>query len=85
MPALADLGHPEIEITKIRGILGPKGMDQAVVDAIVAQLKAMTEEESFKEYVEANGLIVDFRTGDEFTNMMKEQTELLKQSLANAS
>lgn len=85
VPTLADLGHPEIEITKIRGILGPKGMDQAVVDAIVAQLKAMTEEESFKEYVEANGLIVDFRTGDEFTNMMKEQTELLKQSLANAS
>lgn len=85
VPTLADLGHPEIEITKIRGILGPKGMDQAVVDAIVAQLKAMTDETSFQDYVAANGLIVDFRTGDEFTEMMREQTELLKASLANAS
>ena len=55
------------------------------MDAIVAQLKAMTDEASFQDYVAANGLIVDFRTGDEFTEMMREQTELLKASLANAS
>ena len=85
VPTLAQLGHPEIEITKIRGILGPKDMDPAVVEAIVAQLKAMTEEQSFKEYVAANGLIVDFRTGEAFMDMMREQTELLKESLANAS
>lgn len=84
VPTMADLGHPEIEITKIRGILGPKGMDPAVVEAIVAQLKAMTGEASFQDYVAANGLIVDFRTGDEFTQMMAEQTELLKASLAAA-
>lgn len=84
VPTMADLGHSEIEITKIRGILGPKDMDPAVVDAIVAQLKAMTEEASFQDYVAANGLIVDFRTGGDFTQMMAEQTELLKASLASA-
>ena len=85
VPTMADLGQPDIDITKIRGILGPKGMDQAVVDAIVDQLKVLLEEDSFKEYIAANGLIVDVRTGDDFTAIMKEQTELLKASLASVA
>lgn len=85
VPTMAELGQPDINITKIRGILGPKGMDQAVVDAIVEQLKVLLEEDSFKEYVAANGLIVDVRSGDDFTAIMKEQTELLKASLASAA
>ncbi len=82
VPTMAELGQPDINITKIRGLLGPKGMDQAVVDAIVAQLKVMLEEQSFKDYVANNALIVDLRTGDDFTAIMKEQTELLKATLA---
>jgi tripartite-type tricarboxylate transporter receptor subunit TctC len=85
VPTMADLGQTDINITKIRGILGPKGMDQAVVDAIVEQLKVLLEEDSFKEYIAANGLIVDVRTGDEFTAIMKEQTDLLKASLESVA
>lgn len=81
VPTMAELGQPDIEITKIRGILGPKGMEQEVVDAIVEQLKALIEEDVFKEYVANNALIVDLRTGEEFTQIMKEQTELLKSTL----
>ncbi|MEL7602654.1 MAG: tripartite tricarboxylate transporter substrate binding protein [Bacillota bacterium] len=85
VPTMADLGQPDINITKIRGILGPKGMDQAVVDAIVEQLNVLLEEDSFKEYIAANGLIVDVRTGDDFTAIMKEQTDLLKASLESVA
>ncbi len=82
VPTLADLGHPEIEITKIRGIVGPKGMDQEIVDAVIAQLEVMMDDQVFKDYVTANGMIVDFRTGDDFVAVMEEQTEMLKASLA---
>ncbi|MHC1787460.1 MAG: Bug family tripartite tricarboxylate transporter substrate binding protein [Christensenellales bacterium] len=85
VPTMAELGKPDINITKIRGLLGPKGMDQAVVDAIIAQLKVMVEEESFKQYVANNALIVDMRTGEDFVAIMKEQTELLKATLASAN
>ncbi|MBR0153498.1 MAG: tripartite tricarboxylate transporter substrate binding protein [Lachnospiraceae bacterium] len=80
-PTMEKLGHGEIEVTKIRGILGPKDMPQDVVDAIRAQLKAMLDEESFKEYVEANGLLVEWHDGDDAMKLMADQTEMLKKSL----
>ncbi|HSK68686.1 MAG TPA: tripartite tricarboxylate transporter substrate binding protein [Candidatus Limnocylindria bacterium] len=81
VPTVAELGQPDINITKIRGILGPKGMDQATVDAVVAQLRVLAEEPLFLDYVANNALIVDIRTGDEFTQTMKDQTDLLKATL----
>ncbi|MDY4033206.1 MAG: tripartite tricarboxylate transporter substrate binding protein [Pyramidobacter sp.] len=84
VPTMAELGHPEINITKLRGILGPKDMDQEVVDVLVAQIRSMLDAQSFKDYVSANGLIVDIRTGDDFTKTMEEQTALLKASLENS-
>lgn len=83
IPTMAELGQPKINITKLRGLLGPKGMQQDVVDTIVAQVRAMLDAQSFKDYITSNGLIVDIRTGDEFTKIMAEQTGLLKASLAN--
>ncbi|WP_303296219.1 tripartite tricarboxylate transporter substrate binding protein [Pyramidobacter piscolens] len=84
IPTMAELGHPQINITKLRGILGPKDMEQDVVDAIVTQIRAMLDAQSFKDYVSANGLIVDIRTGTDFTRIMEEQTDLLKNSIENS-
>ncbi|MBQ4253491.1 MAG: tripartite tricarboxylate transporter substrate binding protein, partial [Erysipelotrichaceae bacterium] len=80
-PTMEDLGHSEIEVTKIRGILGPKDMPEDIVAAIRAQLKAMLDEESFKEYVAANGLLVEWHEGDDAMKLMADQTEMLKASL----
>ncbi|MBR1757545.1 MAG: tripartite tricarboxylate transporter substrate binding protein [Lachnospiraceae bacterium] len=80
-PTMADLGHSDIDVTKIRGILGPKDMPQDVVDAIRTQLKAMLEEESFLEYVEANGLLVEWHDGDDAMKLMADQTAMLQASL----
>ncbi len=82
VPTMEKLGHSEIKVTKIRGILGPKGIPADVLAAIRGQLKAMLDEASFKEYVEANGLIVEWHEGDDAFQLMKEQTEMLKASLA---
>lgn len=84
VPTMADLGHDEIEITKIRGILGPKDMPEDVLEAIRGQLKAMLDEPSFQEYVEANGLLVEWHDGQEAMDLMAEQTEMLKASLAES-
>ncbi|MBR6114333.1 MAG: tripartite tricarboxylate transporter substrate binding protein [Oscillospiraceae bacterium] len=81
-PTMADLGHDDIKVTKIRGILGPKGIPEDVLEVIRGQLKAMLDEESFKEYVAANGLIVEWHEGEDAMNLMAAQTEMLKASLA---
>jgi putative tricarboxylic transport membrane protein len=83
VPTMAELGYPDIEITKIRGILGPKGMDPAVVDAVIEQINVMLQEDSFKQYIDSNALIMDLRTKDDFYKIMEEQTALLKESLAS--
>lgn len=84
VPTIAELGQPKINIMKIRGLLGPRNMDKATVDAIVAQVNVMLGVKSFQDYVKANGLIVDIRTGDAFTKIMEEQTALLKASIENS-
>lgn len=81
VPTLADLGHDDIKVTKIRGVLGPKGIPADVLAEIRGQLKAMLDEESFKAYVEANGLIVEWHEGEDATEIMRAQTEMLKASL----
>ena len=81
IPTIADLGHPEVDITKIRGILGPKGIPEDVLAVIRGQLKAMMDEEYFQEYVESNGLLTVWYEGQEALDLMAEQTEMLKASL----
>lgn len=85
VPTMADLGHSDVEVTKIRGILGPKDMPEEVVNAIRAQLKAMIDEEYFQQYVAANGLIVEWHEGDDAMQLMAEQTAMLKASLESVS
>lgn len=41
VPCVADIGVPEAASPMLRFLLGPAGMDQALVDAIVAQLDAI--------------------------------------------
>lgn len=81
VPTMEQMGHGDIKVTKIRGILGPKGIPADVLAVIRGQLKAMLDEASFKEYVKANGLIVEWHEGDDAFQLMKEQTEMLKASL----
>ena len=83
-PTMEDLGQPDINIVKIRGLLGPKNMDKDVLAYIRQQVSVMVEEESFKQYAESNGLTIDVRFGDDFTEIMKDQTEVLIQSLISA-
>ena len=85
VPSMADMGHDDIEVTKIRGILGPKGMPDEIVAAIRAQLKAMLDEEYFQQYVESNGLIVEWHEGDDAMQLMADQTAMLKASLAEVN
>ncbi len=81
VPTMEDLGHSEIDITKIRGILGPKGMPEDVLAVIRGQLKAMMDEEYFQDYVAANGLLPVWYEGDEALDLMADQTAMLKESL----
>lgn len=83
VPTMETLGHSDIEVTKIRGILGPKGIPAEVLEAIRGQLKAMLDEPIFQEYVAANGLIVEWHEGEEAASIMAEQTAMLKASLEN--
>ena len=84
IPTMEEMGHSDIEVTKIRGILGPKGMPEDVVAAIRSQLKAMLDEEYFQNYVKDNGLLVEWHEGEDATNIMAEQTAMLKASIENS-
>lgn len=80
---VAEAGYPEVKIEKLRGVLAPKGTPKEVIDIIAGAMKKALDDPDFKKYYETSNLIPSFKTGDEFSKIMKDQEEQIKAALAN--
>jgi tripartite-type tricarboxylate transporter receptor subunit TctC len=60
-----------------RGIVGPKGLPQEAVDALVPALEKVYNSADYKEFMNGRGFGMRWAAGDEFAAFMKDSNESL--------
>lgn len=81
VPTFAELGHPELKLNIIRGIVGPKGMAEDRVTVLADAFKAMSEDEDFTKGVNSAGASVVYQGPEEFSDYL-QQTDATFERLA---
>ncbi|MCF0238321.1 MAG: tripartite tricarboxylate transporter substrate binding protein [Sphaerochaetaceae bacterium] len=70
-PILSELGYNDVEVPVWRGVVGPKTMSAAAAAYWVDCLQKVTETQSWKDYLEKNGLMGQFIGGDDAVAYMQ--------------
>ena len=65
VPTAKELGL-DVEMSSLRGIVGPAGMDQAVAERLRAALSAVNENPEFQKMMADQGNPMVFMVGDDF-------------------
>jgi tripartite-type tricarboxylate transporter receptor subunit TctC len=79
VPTLADSGFPGVISWSARGIAAPKGLSHEQVEMLrIAFIKGMNNPEHLKK-MEEMGLMVDVRSGDAYSKMLKEEEDGVKE------
>ncbi|MDQ0221139.1 tripartite tricarboxylate transporter substrate binding protein [Peribacillus cavernae] len=73
VPTLKEAGMGDISSASARGIAVPKGMDKENLDILRAAFEKGIKNAKHQEKMEDMGLLVDFRKGDDYTNMLKDE------------
>ncbi|ALM54565.1 hypothetical protein AR456_06625 [Halomonas huangheensis] len=81
VPTFAELGHPELKLNIVRGILAPKGTPQAQVDTLAAAFEAMSGDEQYAREVHNAGASVVYEGPEAFAEYL-EQTNATIERLA---
>lgn len=71
VPTFAELGHPELKLNIIRGILAPAGTSEERIAALADTFQAMTEDEAFAEAVNNAGASVVFKGPEAFAEYLE--------------
>ncbi|MBN8410629.1 tripartite tricarboxylate transporter substrate binding protein [Halomonas denitrificans] len=71
VPTFAELGHPELKLNIIRGILAPKGTPEERIDVLAAAFESMSQDEAFAQAVHNAGASVVFEGPDAFAEYLE--------------
>ena len=82
VPTFKEVGLPQVNRMASYGILGPKGMDKAMVDKINAAVKKVLQDPAVKKRIEDTGSLVVGNSPQEFAKELKEEYETYKQVVA---
>ena len=82
VPTFKEVGLPQVNRMASYGILGPKGMDKAMVDKINAAVKKVLQDPAVKKRIEDTGSLVVGNSPQEFAKELKEEFETYKQVVA---
>lgn len=83
IPTVAGAGYPEVVVEKMRGIFVPKGTPKVIIDKLATLMKEALDDPDFKAYYTANNMVPAFISGEAFTEILRKQTEQVKESLEN--
>lgn len=72
VPTFAELGHPELKLNIVRGILAPAGTPEAQVDTLAAAFEAMSQDQKFAEEVHNAGASVVYDGPEAFAQYLEE-------------
>jgi tripartite-type tricarboxylate transporter receptor subunit TctC len=79
-PTLAELGYKaDTSWQQMRGVIGPKGMPDAVKEKLANAIKQALETPDMKAYITESSLVPAFLGPKEFTEYAKQQDTLTKQ------
>ncbi len=82
VPTFKEVGLPQVNRMASYGILGPKGMDKAMVEKINAAVKKVLQDPAVKKRIEDTGSLVVGNSPQEFAKELKEEYETYKQVVA---
>lgn len=71
IPAIAEFGFPDFDVNPWWGILGPKGMDRAIVDKIHADVVAVMKTKDVQDFFAAQGAEIMTTSPEEFSTLLQ--------------
>ncbi|MEQ5856097.1 tripartite tricarboxylate transporter substrate binding protein [Halomonas sp. EF61] len=71
VPTFTELGHPELKLNIIRGILAPKGTPEERIDTLAEAFEAMSQDEAFAQSVHNAGASVVFEGPEAFAEYLE--------------
>ncbi|PKH44452.1 C4-dicarboxylate ABC transporter substrate-binding protein [Nocardioides alpinus] len=71
----------DLVFTNWRGVFAPPGISEERRDELIAMLEEMHETPEWQQALEDNGWIDEFKTGDDFSQFLKEQDERVATTL----
>ncbi|WBU53977.1 tripartite tricarboxylate transporter substrate binding protein [Paracoccus sp. SCSIO 75233] len=77
VPTAKELGY-DVEMSSLRGIVGPAGMDPALADQLRQALSAVNDNPEFQAMMAEQGNPMAFVTGDDFAKLAAEQSAIAK-------
>ena len=77
VPTAKELGF-DVEMSSLRGIVAPAGLDAAVADKLRAALTAVNETAEFQATMAEQGNPIAFVAGDGFADVARRQNEVAK-------
>lgn len=76
IPTFAELGYEDVVVGTWFGLLGPKGLDEAIVTALYDATKAVMNDEAVRAKLQGMGVQVIGMSPEEFGAFMKSEVEL---------
>lgn len=71
VPTFSELGHPELKLNIVRGIVAPEGTPEARIATLAESLEALSEDEKFIQAVHNAGAKVHFEGPDAFADYLQ--------------
>lgn len=78
VPTMVEQGFPLVYAYSARGIIGPGGMDSAVVEKLAGILKNAMESPEHKEAMDQMSLRINYIGTEEYTQMLNDDEELMR-------
>lgn len=78
VPTFKEVGLEPVNRMAFYGILGPKGMDKAVVDKLNAAVKKVLQDPAVRKRIEDTGSIVIGNSPEEFAQQIKTEYEIYR-------
>ena len=73
VPTFKELGYPDVNVIGWRGVVGPPGLPDYVVNKWVEAVKKMVQDKAWLKLVDRLGEIVWFQDPEEFTKSLKKE------------
>lgn len=70
VPTLGEVTDSDWQIGAWRGIVGPKGLDDSIVETLTAAIEAVYNSDQYREFMAAQGYGVRWASGQEFADFM---------------
>jgi len=80
-PTTADEGFSTELVPQIRGILAPPDIPEGALEYYQGVFSDLVETESWKSFVEKNGVVTQLLVGDEWGEFLTEQEEVVREKL----